>query len=68
MARMNTLDPKQYGTAFAPLLTAAPLNELGPGMPVPSAKQQLSAIASAEALTSTFAPHKIVDQFMARTV
>jgi hypothetical protein len=63
---MSEFNPKQYAAAFAPLLAAAPLNELGPGMPVPSAKQQLGALASADALTVAFAPHKIVDQFMAR--
>lgn len=61
---MSEFNPKQYGTAFAPLLAAAPLNELGPGLPVPSAKQRLAALASVDALTAAFAPHKILDQFM----
>lgn len=63
---MSTLNPKQYATAFAHLLAAATLNELGPGMPIPSAKPQLTALASTEALTAAFAPHKIIDLFMAR--
>jgi hypothetical protein len=51
----------EYGPIFAPLLAAAPLNELGPGKPDAAALAKLKRLSLDEA----FAPHKIVDHDMA---
>lgn len=52
-----------YGPVFTPLLSAAPLNELGPGEPDKAVRQRLTGISLEEA----FSPHRIVDREMAQT-
>ncbi len=59
---MSSFDSSAYGPVFGPLLTAAPLNELGPGRPERGVEQRLAAIS----LTEAFAPAKIVDTEMAQ--
>ena len=50
-----------YGSVFTPLLSAAQLNELGPGKPAGATLAKLKRLSLDEA----FAPHKIVDRDMA---
>jgi len=62
---MSDFNFARYGSVFASVLTAAPLNELGPGKPITVMKQPLDALASPEALQAAFAPQQIVDYAMA---
>jgi hypothetical protein len=50
-----------HGSVFTPLLSAAPLSELGPGTPDSAAISKLKRLSLDEA----FAPRKIVDREMA---
>src|SRR5262245_21505778 len=58
---MTGFDPTRYGPVFVPLLQSAPLNELGPGMPVKSMRDQLREIELEKAFGTP-----IIDQSMAK--
>ena len=50
-----------YGSIFTPLLSASPLNPLGPGRADQAARANLKSLS----LDAAFAPHEIVDREMA---
>ena len=59
---MNEIALSNYGPTFAALLADAPLNELGPGKPLPAQRKKLEALS----IDTAFAPHKVVDRTMAK--
>ena len=59
---MNEITLSNYGPIFAALLADAPLNELGPGKPLPTQRKQLETLS----IDTAFAPHKVVDRTMAK--
>jgi len=59
---MSKFDPEAFGPYFAPLLTRAELNPLGPGIPVQPPPAGLVSFDPVKA----FAPHAVQDQEMAR--
>lgn len=58
---MQHVDPASYGPAFGPLLTEAPLNELGPGKPVATLLKTLRAVT----VEAAFADGKLADRTLA---
>ncbi len=58
---MAQINPRTYGPSVAPLLAEAPFNELGPGVPLASARAALAALTP----KSVLAPHDAADQKLA---
>ncbi len=58
---MAQFNPRAYGPTVSPLLTKAPLNELGPGKPVAALREALAALTP----QNVVAPEDVTDSDMA---